>query len=224
MGDAVVRLHPIMTGRSVAIFDLDGTLVDSAGDIVYSATRTIEAYGLAPLAGAQIAALIGRPAGEIFEAAGCEGNRVDDAVRDFRADLRIHLGQRSSVFEGVPELLAALQDTGVKIGVATTKPSDLAMVAVERADLVDLIDHVQGTDGIPPKPDPSVVHRCIEALGITNRDGYGVMVGDTPDDVRAGRSAGLAAVACLHGTREQVEIEASQPDLIVDSIAGLLDG
>ena len=104
--------------------------------------------------------------------------------------------------------------------VATTKPTGLATVAVERAGLLDLFDHVQGTDGVAPKPDPAIIRMCFDALGVST----GTMIGDTPDDVNAGRAAGLATVAVLHGTRTEDEVRAASPDYVLSRFEELLDG
>mgnify|MGYP006303115701 FL=1 len=85
-------LHPALDGAAIAVFDLDGTLVDSAADIAYSANATIDRHGLRSMTVDEVVPLIGRPAGEIFLAAGCDDDAVDDLVVHFRAHLREHVG------------------------------------------------------------------------------------------------------------------------------------
>ncbi len=207
-----------MHNRPSVIFDLDGTLIDSVGDIAFSVAWVLRQRGLAPLAIERIHRLIGRPPQEIFAAAGLHDHEdLKAAVIDFRRHLREHLGRHSSTYPGVGDLLSSLRDAGALIGIATTKPTSLAAAAIGAAGLIDHIDHVQGTDAFPPKPAPDVVLRCLRALNSQ----HGVMVGDTPDDVLAGRAAGLWTVAVLHGTRSEAELRSVAPDFVIPKIAAL---
>ena len=211
--------HPALMNAKLAVFDLDGTLVDSVADISYSANVTIGKHGLRPMAMGEVGRLIGRPAGEIFLAAGSCASLIDELVVEFREHLTEHVGERSSVYPGVVSLLVELRRRGIPCAVATTKPTDLATVAVERAGLLDLFDHIQGTDRVAPKPDPTIIRMCCDALGSSE----GTMVGDTPDDIHAGRSAGLTTVAVLHGTRPEYEIRAARPDYVLLRIGELVN-
>lgn len=203
----------------VVVFDLDGTLIDSAGDIAHSINYVLRRNGSAELAVERVRQLIGRPPSEVFEMAGWRDSAaIGAAVSDFREHLARHIGERSTVFPGVVELLERLEAAGIGTAVATTKPTGLARLAVEVAGLSELVRHVQGTDGFPPKPSPEVVQRAISLLGVSN----GLMVGDTPDDIHAGRAAGLQTVALLHGTRPVEELQLAEPDLLLNQIGDLV--
>lgn len=199
------------------VFDLDGTLVDSAGDITASASHALVEHGYSERTVAQVRPYIGRPAAEIFTAAGVPDSEVGDLVSVFRAHLADTCGPGTVPFPGVVDLLASLGRAGIPVGVATTKPTRLASVVLERVGLLPLIAHVQGTDGFEPKPAPDVILRCLEVLtGLP-----AAMVGDTPDDVHAGRRAGVITVAVLHGTRADDELRRADPDLTLPSIVDL---
>ena len=201
------------------IFDLDGTLVDSAAEIAYSINHVMMQRGNDELPVDAVRRLIGRPPSEIFEMAGWrDPTAIEVAVLDFREHLARHIGERSTVFPGVVGLLERLAAMGIATAVATTKPTGLARLAVKAAGLSKLLQHVQGTDGFPPKPSPDVVQRALSRLGVSN----GLMVGDTPDDIHAGRAAGLQTVALLHGTRPAEELQMAEPDLLLDQISDLM--
>jgi phosphoglycolate phosphatase len=196
------------------VFDLDGTLVDSATEIVDALNAVLATRGAASVEMATVRHLIGRPPEELFGIAGLD-HEVSAAVSDFRERLRRSAGDPSCVYPGVLPMLATLRRSNYQIGVATTKPSLLAETLSERYGLRPFVDHVQGTDGFPAKPSPEVVVRCLSALGAR----HGFMVGDTPDDVTAGRAAGLRTIAVNHGTRTRAELEECDADHLIENVS-----
>lgn len=204
-------------GRAV-VFDLDGTLLDTAPEITASIAFEFDRRGLAPLTVPQVRALMGRPIEEIIAHGGVPDADLTVAVAGFREHLRQFAGTTSPVFPGVERSLQLARELGFRVGVATTKPSEIARLTLRRARLFDMIDFIQGTDGIPAKPAPDVVLACLRQLGC----GRGLMVGDTPDDVTAGRLAGLLTVSVDHGTRTRAELIATKPDVLLNSLTELV--
>lgn len=199
----------------IAIFDLDGTLVDSVEDIRLAANTVRERRGERILSSTEIAPLIGHPAAMLFEDLTLD---TSEMVSDFRKHLANITGTHTRVFPCVETILTTLRDLGWTLAVATNKPAGLARTVLERTNLLEFFATVQGADDLPPKPAPDVV---LAALG-RNTWPQAVMVGDTSMDVLAGRACGITTVAVVSGSHSRSIIEKSGPDLIVDSLCELL--
>lgn len=199
----------------MAIFDLDGTLVDSVEDIRLAANTVREQRGERILSSAEITPLIGHPAAMLFEDLTSD---ISEMVRDFRKHLADISGTHTRVFPCVETILTTLRDLGWILAVATNKPSGLARTVLARTNLLEFFAIVQGADDLPPKPAPDIV---LAALG-PNPWPQAVMIGDTTMDVLAGRACGLLTVAVVSGSHSRTAIEESSPDIIVDSLCELL--
>lgn len=207
-----------MSSARAAIFDLDGTLVDSAADITASKNAVLAERGL-PLVGVEdVRPWIGLPPADFFDHLGLGGD-ASEAVADFRAHLAVYVGTHSVVYEGVPEALEALGAAGWRLGVATNKPTHLARIALDRAGLLGYFPAVHGPDDRPGKPDPALIQECMASLGCTD----GMMVGDTIVDIQAARAAGVTAVLVTHGVAPGSDLIAAGPDLVVTSFPDLLE-
>jgi HAD superfamily hydrolase (TIGR01509 family) len=202
----------------VYLFDVDGTLVDSAEDIC-GALR--EALANTPQAGVEDAFLrryIGRHLicllDDLFP--GISRPRVDDWIAEYRS-LYLARGHRETkVYPGVREALAAL---GGRKSTATTKGTPTTRAVLEQFGLIAHFDHVQGTDGFPAKPEPDVIHTSLAALGA--RPDQCLMVGDSPADMEAGRRAGVKICAVRYGYGDASELARWQPDYWVDDLREL---
>jgi len=204
--------------RSVIVFDLDGTLVDSIPDIL---TSFIAAFGLVGLAAPPLEsarARVGAPLEEMY-AAFAPPERVVELAAAYRVHYPQHYRDNSRPFPGVPALLAELAARGFGRAVATTKRTKMARSFVEHMGLSRSLDHVQGTDDFPHKPAPDVIFRALAALG-----GAGAwMVGDSPSDITAGRAAGLKTYAVTWGAYGADDLAAAGPDALEPDLDRLVD-
>ncbi len=193
--------------KPTVVFDLDGTLVDSLADITASFRHVLRAFGLPEPDDRAMAGLIGRPLVEMFRRA-APGADAEALAEAYRAHYREHMADRSRPYPGVPELLARLRGEGYALVVATTKRTATARKLAEAVGILHLLDHVQGTDGLPAKPAPDVVEAAVQAVS-----GQGVcMVGDTVHDVLAGKAAGLCTFAVTWGNHDAATLAAVAPD------------
>lgn len=181
------------------LFDLDGTLADTAPDLGYALNRLREARGLAPLPLAAIRPLASRGARGLLKAGfGLEpGDPGYDALRErFLAIYRDHLCRETRLFPGIAELLAALEARRLRWGVVTNKPQALALPLLERLGLRDRATCVIGGDSTGRlKPDPAPLAAAFAALAIG--PGESLYVGDDLRDVQAAHAAAIrVAVAC----------------------------
>lgn len=198
------------------VFDLDGTLIDSAPDIINAVNDVLVGQGYNTVEPAVLHSRIGLPATELFSSV--RRIDIDEMVERFRDRLRTTYIDKTRPFPGALDLIDAIRDAGWRIGVATTKPTDLANRALRGAGLAHAVDFVQGSEDLPTKPNPAVIHACLNGLSATS----GWMVGDRVEDVIAGRRAGLRTVAVCQGSQVASILNAQRPTMLVEDLGELL--
>ena len=202
----------------VYLFDIDGTLLDSAEDICGAIQQVLAATEARPVTVDCLKGFVGLHLNDCFQDVlpGCPPERLQQLVDHYRAIYysRGHLQTR--VFPGVREGLAAL---GGRKSTATTKGSATTRAVLEQFGLIQHFDHVQGTDGFPCKPAPDVIHTALAALGAKPENC--LFVGDSPADMEAGRRAGVKVCAVRYGYGNAEELARFQPDYWVDDLREL---
>ncbi|QPN56322.1 HAD family hydrolase [Synechococcus sp. CBW1107] len=205
------------------IFDLDGTLVDSASEIHEAAVAVCREHGLSIPSPEYIRTMTGSPPRLFFLDHGCSDADVEARVAEFRAHLATHAGDPGCVFPAVIPVLEHLQKHSIRISLATTKPSELAASLLERYGLAPFFAHIQGTD--PPlqhKPHPDILHACMEKAS----PGAVAMVGDTIFDVEAAHNAGIDSIAVCSGAHSPERLTEARPTFLFASlqeIPGILE-
>lgn len=203
------------------IFDLDGTLFDSHDQIIRAANETLAANSLSEIDPMQAVGLFGLRARKLFSLeAGEDDSHTERLVLEFRVRLTKEIGIRNELFEGAESFVKLLKSNGALIGIATSKPTWLARLVVKNSSLADSIDWIQGTDGFPPKPDPEVILRCIEAL-----DGPETvfMLGDHIVDMLAARAAGVTGIGVSQGSHSSDELLTSGAKFVFRNFSELTD-
>jgi 2-phosphoglycolate phosphatase len=205
----------------VYLFDIDGTLLDSAQDICGALQQALAAITPAPTRNPTFDYLRGfigfHLTNQILDLfPNHSQEQIDSLIQDYR---RIYLarGHRNTQpYPGVAEGLAAL---GGRKSTATTKGTPTTRAVLEQFGLIQYFDHVQGTDGIPCKPAPDVLLAALAALGATPADC--LFVGDSPADMEAGRRAGVRICAVRYGYGKTEELEKWAPDYWVSDLREL---
>ena len=203
----------------VYLFDIDGTLLDSAPDICGAQSEVLEAAGRAPVPFAVLRGYVGRELRAVFsemlpQASEAEIKRLmQDYALKYRG--RKHAGTR--VFPGAREALAGL---GGRKSTATTKTTEGTRLVLEHFGLLSYFDHVQGSDGLRYKPAPDVVLAAIQ--GLQAKPEECLMVGDSPADMEAGRRAGVKICAVRYGYGDPVELAKWQPDHWISDLQELV--
>jgi phosphoglycolate phosphatase len=174
------------------VFDLDGTLVDSAADITAAANRLLRRHGLPPLSEAAVKSMVGDGVEplvrRLFAAHGREP--PPGAVAAYTAEYEAHAAVHTRPFPGVAEALARLKAAGWRIAVCTNKPERAARSLLWALGLLGRIAAVGGGDSFPVrKPDPGHLRATVAAAGGTPE--RSLMVGDHANDVAAAAVCGM---------------------------------
>jgi 2-phosphoglycolate phosphatase len=218
-----------MSARSgfppLVLFDLDGTLLDSAPDFVATIAALRAGRGEPAMPGAQLRPHVSRGARAMLQAA---FPALDEAGREalvqpFLDVYRGELAKHGGPFEGVEALLSAIESGGSRWGIVTNKPEALARALLPLLGWESRCAVLVGGDTLAVrKPDPLPLLHAARALGVAATDC--VYVGDDERDIAAARAAGMPSVVALWGYRLDNDDPATwQGDLLADTPADLLD-
>ena len=214
------------------VFDLDGTLVETAPDLAAALNHTLGTAGLPTVPLEDVRHMIGDGARMLLRRGIAEaGREIDDAEleRWFEALLAHywhHVADQSLPFPGVARQLTRFREAGLKLAVCTNKPIGLSEKLLEMLDLAQHFDAVLGGDSFPVrKPDPGHLLGTLDAIG--GRPERSVMIGDSANDVAAARNAGLPVVVVSFGYTAIAPRELGADavidhfDELADALAGL---
>jgi phosphoglycolate phosphatase len=180
------------------IFDLDGTLIDSVGDIADSLNEVLARHGLPTHDDAAVARMVGSGVRELVRRALPANHPLDEIVGEYRAHYSARPIGRTVLYPGVKETLAALP---MRKAVATNKPGALARRILDELGVVRQFVAVLGEDDVGrTKPDPLIVERL---RGETPRERT-LYVGDSPVDAATARNAGVPLALVTYGYAESI--------------------
>jgi phosphoglycolate phosphatase len=209
-----------LEGWTIA-FDLDGTLVDSAPDLIGTLNRLLIKEGLPPVPMESAAALIGSGARALlihgFEAAGASVDRAqsEELFERFLVDYAAHIADGSQPFEGVVETLEQLSERGAILVVATNKRSDLSELLLNKLDLAQHFAAIVGPDRVSARK-PSGAHLKEAVLKGGGDPTRAIMVGDAAPDAEAARDAGMPCILTTFGFTP-VPVENLGGDVLIDA-------
>ncbi len=183
------------------LFDLDGTLLDTAPEFAFIANLLLAKHGRAPIAFEQFRQSVSDGArGMVQTAFACNDSdpQFELLRQEFLALYAQHLADHTQLFPGIAELLAYIEGANIAWGVVTNKPSGYAAPLLQAMQLTTrcaaLIcpDHVQHR-----KPDPEALHLACQQIGCTTSEA--IYIGDHRRDIEAGRNADMPTIACSYG-------------------------
>lgn len=214
--------------RGAVIFDLDGTLVDSAPDIAFAANCALADLGLAPREAEEVRGFIGNGAEKLIHRCltgvldgVAEAARFEEAYRAFQSHYQANLSVRTVIYPGVVETLSALRDDGYALACVTNKPARFTEPLLAALELAPFFSVTLSGDSLPvKKPDPAPLLHTLERLCVPPANG--AMVGDSMADLRAGRAAGTAVFCVSYGYSPHVDLREHGPDALVDHFGELL--
>jgi phosphoglycolate phosphatase len=209
--------HPLV------IFDLDGTLVDSAPDIAEAVNRTLTDWKLPNYDLAQITRWIGEGSRQLItyamRAAGSDVE-IDQVMPGFLK----HYGDTAldgQAYPGVEDTLAVLHGQGVKLAVCTNKPEQFVRPLLEARGMLQYFDGIVGGDTLPERKPSGVplLHLCTQ-FGVQARDA--VMVGDSESDAAAAHDAGVPLVLVRYGYPKSLDLDRAGALAVIDALPALL--
>jgi phosphoglycolate phosphatase len=207
------------------LFDLDGTLIDSAADIRAAVNQLLERHALGPLSLDDVKAMIGQgvkvTVDRAFRACGrpLEGEALEHehlAMLDIYAN---HLTEFTVLMPAAVETLEVLHEEGVRLAVATNKPQRAAEAVLDHFGLFPYLDSVVGGDaGVAKKPAPDILLAALDRLGVEPWNA--LMVGDSAADVASARAAGIAVVI-IRGGYTNLPADELGADRVLETLAEL---
>jgi len=205
----------------VYLFDVDGTLTDSAPDICAAVRQVLD-----PLLSARgltvtdefLTRFIGRHLFDLFQTLlpDLDGPVMNRLLEQYRAAYAARGHAGTQLYPGVYEAISRLNG---RKSTATTKSTSTTRFVLEKFGLLAFFDHVQGTDGFPAKPAPDVIERSLAVFSAKPSDC--LLVGDAPADMEAGRRAGVRIAAVTYGYGRLEELQQWEPDYWVGDLREL---
>ena len=208
------------------IFDLDGTLVDSAPDIARAINAAYGTIGIGPFQVREVRNMVGSGARAALKRAAEMANvlltEADEQVvfDQFMAAYADVSAEGNGLYPGARELLLELSDRGIRTAVCTNKAEHVAEIALRALGIIDLLDGFAGQlDGLPKKPDPAMLHRALLATGAVVSDT--IMVGDSRPDADVAKAAGIPVILTTFGY-STIPLTELAPDATVDHLGEIV--
>ncbi len=217
-----------LSGVRAILFDLDGTLVDTAPDITAAVGATLRDLDRPPIDDATVRGYIGRGVDVLLHrvlTGARDGNATVDVHKHARAifleHYAAHNGRTARVYAGVREGLAHAQRLGLALCCVTNKPQAFSDALLAEVDLARYLAFVLGGDALPKgKPDPAPLLHAATRLGLAaNRC---LMIGDSSNDAVAARAAGMPVVLVGYGYSEDQAVDTIDCDAVAASIADVV--
>ncbi len=217
------RRNPVRKYDTV-LFDLDGTLIDSLGDMTDSVNYVMEKFSYPTHTEDEVRSYIGDGIRRLIERAlpaGTAQDIVEKALKEYRSYYNGHCMVRTRPYEGIQELLAQLKAEGIRTAVVSNKNDEAAsqICAHYFPGTVDVV--IGQRDGVPKKPDPAMVRAALEQLG--TGDGRAVYVGDSEVDILTAQNSRMDCITCLWGFRDPEFLVKNGAKAVVSSAAELLE-
>jgi 2-phosphoglycolate phosphatase len=216
---------PVQLRYKAVLFDLDGTLINSATDLVNSvqhALRQVTPEREVP-DGDDILIQVGKPLEVILRELQYPHDPASTTkfVDTYRAHYAEHFNEHTKLYPGVTETLESLRRAGARLALVTTKHQVQADFTAKESGLLQYFDYVHGwQEGREHKPHPEPVLTALARLGA--EPGQAIMVGDSEMDIEAGKAAGTATCGVTHGFRPVWFLRSLAPDYLLSSIVDLL--
>jgi len=214
----------------VALFDLDGTLIDSVPDITLAVGELMTTEDLAPFDEADVRSMVGHGLRVLVRRALAARGRTPapaefEAIIDRMLEIYPrHLTARTTLLPGVVECLDTLAAEGCAVALVTNKLQSAATTVLDHFGLSErftiILGDQEGLSNLAPKPEPDMLLHAISHVGVGPADA--VMVGDSESDIASARAAGVFSVAVRGGYCDG-PLEELNPDIVIDSLYGFAE-
>jgi len=208
-----------------AIFDLDGTLLDTLQDLAYAGNQVLATRGFPQHPVEAYKQFVGdglRVLMERITPAGADEVEIETCCALFSEIYGKCWDHQSRPYPGILAMLAKLRANGVRCSVLSNKPHQFTEVYIERFFADDDFEIVFGQrEGVKKKPDPAGAIEIANLMQVAPADC--IYIGDTSVDMRTGKSAGMFTIGVLWGFREKEELQQNNADMIVSSPMEIVD-
>lgn len=208
-----------MTKYKCAVFDLDGTLINTIDDLARACDMLIKKYNASynwttedykKFVGNGAKKLVSRAFGEALDE-----DTLNARYEEFKPLYDSIKLDNAHPYDGIIEQLEILKNAGIKLAVITNKPDKAAKGMVEHIFGKDYFDVIIGSvDGVPVKPDPTTTKQALNVLGCTPKEA--MFFGDSEVDMRTAKNAQIEAVGCSWGFRSFETLFREHPSIIID--------
>jgi len=211
-----------MKGNEIraAIFDLDGTLIDSYRAIYLGFHHTYTQMGLTPMPYEQVKRVVGLGLDHTFrELLGEE--RVPQALFLFRKRYEEVFRENTRLLPDAREVLETLHGRGIRLAVATNKLGRFSREIFEHFGMEKIFTVIVGDGDVPQnKPDPEMLHLAMEKMGVEKE--RTIFVGDSVIDIQTGKNAGVRVFSVPTGNTDRRDLENARPEVMLDRLRDLL--
>ena len=206
----------------LAIFDMDGTILDTLSDLADSVNATLAAKGMPTHSIDAVRCFVGNGAAKLIERAvpaGTSPAEIEQTLQDFTTYYKAHSAVKTAPYEGMVEMLAHLREAGYLLAVLSNKP-DVAVGALAERYFPGVFDLALGQrEGVPVKPAPDGVLDVLNGLEVSPEDA--VFIGDSEVDVATALNAGLDGVFVTYGFRSEQTLREAGAKEICHTVAAL---
>lgn len=213
--------------KKAVIFDLDGTLSNTLASIKYCADMAVGPLGFGPYTTDQYKYFVGEGSANLIRRCLIAGGdeklvHFEEAFSRYQEIFREYCMYQVRPYDGIVELLDALKNRGVRLGVLSNKPHAEAVNVVETLFGAGFFHVVCGQQpGVAIKPSPEGVFRILDQLGLSPEEI--LYLGDTCTDMQTGKAAGAFTIGALWGFRDRKELEENHADAIIENPLQVLD-
>lgn len=211
-----------MKNYDVILFDMDGTLTDSSSGIINSIVYALKKYNISVENTDKLQKFLGPPLHESFrDFYGFDEKKSMQAVMFYREYFSTRGLLENTVYDGIPELLKALQEKGKRLIVATSKPQEFTDRIMDNFNLTKYFEFVAGSnmDGTRSKK-AEVIEYALHSCKVTDKS-KAVMIGDRMHDVLGAKSVGIDSIGVEYGYGDYEELSAAGATYIVKTVEKL---
>ena len=211
--------------KKLFIFDLDGTLVDTAPDFKNSINYMLNELNESEVSLEEIRNWVGYGARELIRRTVVDKNiphdeqKIEEMLKIFLLHYTHNIDDDSVLFNNVRNVLEFLKDNGIKLAVCTNKMERLSNILLEKLNVLHMFDYLVGGDSLSKsKPDPFPLLNICEKLNTEISDS--IMIGDSLTDLNAGKGAGMPVVLVSYGYTDNKDIY-NEADLVINDFSQL---
>jgi len=222
-----LRINMDLYNKKLFIFDLDGTLVDTAPDFKNSLNYMLNEINEETIELNEIRNLVGYGARELIRRTALskgiqhDNKKINDMLKIFLLHYSHNIDDDSVLFDNVEKVLLFLKEKNIKLAICTNKMEKLSNLLLEKLGVLHLFDFLAGGDSYEKsKPDPFPLLQICEKLDVSTSES--IMVGDSITDLKSGHSAGMPVVLMEYGYTENTEIY-NEADLVINNFSKLKD-